>query len=193
MPRSVYLPQSNPTLTLRRNTPQGLEVWVWETPNGKGGVFYNAAAFWGKQSKPLWMNYFRDVFEQEKKISDTIKSYQAAQDAKAQARAERSQAVHGYKVGDILSGSWGYDQTQNSYYEVVGVPTPKVVVLREIGQKLVRQERGANYVVPVPGSFKGPLMKKIPGPGGRVRIESFLSVGKWDGSPDYETPSEFGH
>jgi hypothetical protein len=192
LPREIYLPRNNPTLSKRQNTPPGLDIWTWEEEAPLGTV-YRGVAFAGKSLKHLWNYRFKDVFQQEKQIKETIDNYNAVLAEKAKRQQTRALYSQTYKVGDVLSGSWGYDQTQNSYYEVVDVPTPKSVVLREIDQKVVRREHGANYVVPVPGAFKGPLMKKIPGPGGRVRIESFLSVSKWDGKPDYETPFEMGH
>jgi hypothetical protein len=189
LPKGLYLPRNNDTLIQRQGIPLGLEIWTWETTGTRGDLQYNAAAWVGKGQKPLWIFRFRNVFDQENKIAETLQNFKAAQARKQQERAERSQSTHGYNVGDILSGSWGYDQTQNNYYEVVVVPSPKVIIIREIGARGVDD----SHVVPVPGSFKGPPMKKIPGPGGRVRIESYLTISKWDGKPEYVTPAGFGH
>jgi hypothetical protein len=45
----------------------------------------------------------------------------------------------GVKPGDIFECSWGYDQTQNDFYEVVRVTATKAEV-RPIGSKLVDGE-----------------------------------------------------
>ena len=46
-----------------------------------------------------------------------------------------------YKVGDILHHSWGYDQTNSDFYQVVEVKTASVV-LRKIGAKTVEGSEG---------------------------------------------------
>lgn len=193
LPRSIYLPRDNPTLIQRKNTPPGLEIWTYEKDRGDGkGLGYYATAFWGRAQKPLWSFRFRDVMDQERKIQETIDIYKKDLERKVQQRAERSQFQHGLQVGDIMVGSWGYDQTNVDFYEIVGTPTPKMVVLREVGKKVVREERGADYVAAVPGHYKGPEIKKIPGPGG-VRINDVVTVRKWDGKPQYQTPWGMGH
>ncbi len=46
-----------------------------------------------------------------------------------------------YKVGDILHHSWGYDQTNCDFYQVVEVK-PASVVLKKIGTKTVPGSEG---------------------------------------------------
>ena len=81
---------------------------------------------------------------------------------------------------------------------MVGV-VGKQVIVREVESKIVRQERGADYVVPVPGHFtsRGRPLKKIPQKGYRdqpyVKIDSSQNAYPWDGKPKYETASGFGH
>ncbi|MCJ7743522.1 MAG: hypothetical protein MUO99_03065 [Dehalococcoidales bacterium] len=57
---------------------------------------------------------------------------------KAEARAR---FVNPYKVGDILHHSWGYDQTNCDFYQVVEVKKASVV-LRKIGTKTVPGSEG---------------------------------------------------
>ena len=59
-----------------------------------------------------------------------------------QAKQEaRKRFQNPYKVGDILHHSWGYDQTNCDFYQVVGVK-PASVVLRKIGAKTVPGSEG---------------------------------------------------
>jgi hypothetical protein len=46
-----------------------------------------------------------------------------------------------YKVGDILHHSWGHEQTNCDFYQVVGVKG-KTVVLKKIGSKTVPGSEG---------------------------------------------------
>jgi hypothetical protein len=63
-------------------------------------------------------------------------------------------ANHDIVVGDIFEYSWGYDQTNVDYFEVVGV-TPKTVKIRKIGAASVPDSEGfmSDKCVPVPGKF----------------------------------------
>jgi len=59
-----------------------------------------------------------------------------------QAKLEaRKQFQNPYKVGDILHHSWGYDQTNCDFYQVVEVK-PASVVLKKIGSKTVPGSEG---------------------------------------------------
>jgi hypothetical protein len=62
---------------------------------------------------------------------------------------------HGVEVGAIFCWSWGYDQTNVDFYEVVGV-TAKSVRVREIASEPVPgTDRGGMScsVRPIPGRF----------------------------------------
>lgn len=106
------------------------------------------------------------------------------------------EALSRLKVGDILYSSWGYDQTNIDFYEVVEVKA-KAVVIRKIESKVVRRETGADYVVAVPHKFTSPPMVKIPRDAGSlgvaVRINAYSSAFPWDGKPKYETGAGWGH
>jgi hypothetical protein len=58
------------------------------------------------------------------------------------------------KIGEIFRRSWGYDQTNVDYYQVVALKA-KTVVVREIIQARVKGSGGfmSCNVVPVKGSF----------------------------------------
>jgi len=71
----------------------------------------------------------------------------------------KSQYQNPYKVGDILHHSWGYDQTNCDFYQVVEVKTASVV-LRKIAAETVPGSEGfmSESVMPVKDTFieKGP-------------------------------------
>ena len=70
---------------------------------------------------------------------------------KAQAKAR---FVNPYKVGDILHHSWGYDQTNCDFYQVVEVKKASVV-LRKIGAQTVPGSEGfmCESLMPVKDAF----------------------------------------
>lgn len=103
---------------------------------------------------------------------------------------------HGDKIGigTILYRSWGYDQTNINYYQVVGMsPTGKTVKIREIAQI----DRGASGPMSgktraVPGAWIGdrPMTRRVnmgyrgqPG----VNFNSYSSLSIWNGEDQYHS------
>ena len=170
--------------------PEGtdLEIWQWEE-NGRP----YATAFQGKARKPLWDYWFSSVQSRNERIESTIqcrKEYLARKEAEKETRRAFR---HDFKVGDFLSCSWGYDQTNVDFYEVVGVPSGKSIKIRRVGCRVARESQTAEYVEPVAGKFLDdkPATKRVNEFG--IRINSFSSARKWDGSPCYRTAFGWGH
>jgi hypothetical protein len=65
------------------------------------------------------------------------------------------------KVGDLFYDSWGYDQTQVDFYEVVGLtPSGKSVRVQKVRQENVTDEGPTVQVKPVKGTNYGPVETK---------------------------------
>jgi len=98
-------------------------------------------------------------------------------------------------VGDIFVSSWGYDQTNVDFYQVVKT-LPSMIIIREIEKQLVRgRGEPTEYVMPMVNKFIGvPLRKKVQDYQGRayVRLNSFSSAHKWDGKPQQQTGGAYG-
>lgn len=76
---------------------------------------------------------------------------------RAQAKKDaRANMVNPYKVGQVLYDSWGYEQTNIDFYQIVEVK-PKSVVWREIGQNIVPGSSGnmCEHVTPAVDKFVG--------------------------------------
>jgi hypothetical protein len=100
------------------------------------------------------------------------------------------------QVGDILVCSWGYDQTNVDYYEVVAVKG-STCTIREIGARVVDGGRGSERVAPVAGAFIGEPMtgkrvQKTYGGGYCVKVDDH-HASQWDGQPEHRTASGYGH
>lgn len=96
-----------------------------------------------------------------------VRSFQGIIDADDQRKADRRAAKKAhreatlakgnpYKIGDLLSNSWGYDQTNVDFYQVVAV-TERSVTIREIAGDRVEGTEGfmSCQVRPVRDSFCG--------------------------------------
>ena len=74
------------------------------------------------------------------------------------------------KQGDILVSSWGYEQTNVDFYEVVKV-TAKTVTLIPIERKVQLKGFMRYEATPIPGSGKGKAF----------RITSYAIARLWNG------------
>ena len=168
------------------NEGTDLEIWTYDML----GKFY-AIAYQGKSSKHLFYNAFRSEQQRDKEIQDAIKSRKLTLESKALRSKERSEYQHTLNVGDILYSSWGYDQTNVDFYEVVQV-IGKAVAIRQIEKRVVSGNEYSEYVAPMPRKYIGPALKKIPR-NNSVRLNSFSSAWLWDGKPKSQSGLYGGH
>jgi hypothetical protein len=182
MERRHYIPSGIETELI---DPEGtdLEIRVYE----QGGKIFGIA--WaGKANKPLWHYRFPTRDRLDAAISRAITDRKSRQDMMQKRQDERQQFKHGLEVGAILYSSWGYDQTNISWYQVIEVKDSSVI-LREIAGKAA----GEDKVMPDIGHFiDGPKLKRV-GPGNVIRMTSYSRASVWDGKPKYETPIGMGH
>lgn len=111
-------------------------------------------------------------------------------------------------VGDILCCSWGYEQTNIDYYQVVAV-TKASVKIREIASQHVGGGTGYDLVAPVRDRF---MEGNIPGTNKRwegrsitkrftvsdhygycCRVTDHSHAYLWDGKADHATAAGYGH
>lgn len=168
---------------------------------------YRAMGFIGKSSKHAFNFGFPSKKDMDgylttwlAKIDDTMT---ARADAKAKLAAARN-APSTLKVGDILSVSWGYDQTNVNFYQVIKTIGKRTVHIREIASKVVDDNGPTTHVVAVKDAFLTPrdgqsandtygrvMTKRVSN--GRVKVYEFASASLWDGRPMYETGMGYGH
>ena len=115
-------------------------------------------------------------------------------EAKKELAAKKKAAVCPYKVGDILTGSWGYDQTNVDTYQVVKVKG-KSVVIKAICQEMVGDSEGhmSCQVMPVKNAFRenAEEITKRPqtynGENWYVKLNHSCHLRLWDGSSMYSS------
>lgn len=89
------------------------------------------------------------------------------------------------KKGDILASSWGYDQTNVCFYEVVKA-TEKTATVRELEKLRVENGNMTGYEMPIKGRYKGEeIRRKVHydryNEGGFLMIESYEYARLWNG------------
>lgn len=107
---------------------------------------------------------------------------------------ETTATVTAVQVGDIFCSSWGYDQTNVDFYEVVGL-TPASVRVRPVGLKVVAGDDFDEQVVPDTSRAGGVMTKRLKDWGGTpwFRVDSFSSASPWDGKPQRRSGRFGGH
>lgn len=98
---------------------------------------------------------------------------------------------NGCKIGDIYVCSWGYDQTNVDFYEIVATPTAKTIHLR----RLCATSQGAdNEKVAIPGKYlNDEILTKRVSSSDSFSLSKYKWLHRWDGTPQYETPANMGH
>ena len=114
----------------------------------------------GKQASPFFA-YLVDANNVEERISHAVVSEIEHADSKDLAKKKRKEDIDRMAatidVGTILYYSWGYDQTNPEYWEVVEKPSPKTVILRKLCTETVEGSEVSHgmacHVRPVPGEY----------------------------------------
>ena len=151
--------------------------------------------FKGKQSKPF-INYYYSTVEKaeariqvEKNATERRINEEAAEQAKL--KAAKTNFKSSFSEGSILTGSWGYDQTNVEFYEVLSVKGMSVV-LQEIGQSIEEDGFCSGRTMPNTNIRKGSPVKKricisVHGDSTyeRVKIGSCIRLSLWGGESRY--------
>ena len=155
-----------------------------------------AKMFIGKQAKPV-MHYHYETVEKrdaaiEKFFDDQAEVAKIKADRKAAEKARKEVAATDAKIGDIYYTSWGYDQTNVDFYQIVD-KKGQTFKVQQIGTKIVQEGRGSDGVIAEPNVKSGEVMtKRMNGTGG-FTMSSFEYASAWDGNPKHQTAWGFGH
>jgi hypothetical protein len=112
---------------------------------------------------------FASPAAREKWVREFFAGQAARAAAKAKRAAEKKAWVPDFKVGDILKGSWGYDQTNVDYFEVVAVKG-KMLEICELEQEQSGDGYGgSSKCVPLPGAYAKPERFRVRAQQGGVK------------------------
>ena len=178
------------TETERRETINGLEIIRKTWTNGRPWVtILNANRKPGNRfPKPILNLTFQSWERAEERIKSELDARVAWEEQKKKRAEERLAYRHDYKPGDILYTSWGYDQTNIEFFQVVAVPSSKSITVREIAQRHTDKPTGndmAAFTMPVPDNFIGEAVTKCVSPSGSIKFASYRYAWKWDGRELY--------
>ena len=105
---------------------------------------------------------------------------------KAEQKAARQLGAVRLEVGSILCGSWGYDQTNVEFFEVVALSeSRKTCAIRELRHDERATLSGmSGTVLPLPGEYTGPLLERKRVMNDRVSLD-VCTLSLWDGREMY--------
>lgn len=173
----------HPEQATRIDSPEGLGVAYiaeWKQP-GK----WQVVAYRGTAGKPDFNFIYRSREQAEQKIQDWFKSLVAHKIYVLESRRQQN-APHTFKVDDIITNSWGYDQTNVDCYQITRV-SEHFVWLKPIASELVPDEGCgpmSGRVVPNPGAFLDKPEEQHKATGAYVCFK-YGSGSKWDGRSLY--------
>lgn len=96
-----------------------------------------ATGFAGKAQKPTFNYRFKSAESRAKYVARWFGQIGEQMKRRAAYKAERKAEdakPHGVQVGDIFRASWGYEQTNVEYFQVVALRGTRQVMVREIGK-----------------------------------------------------------
>ncbi len=180
-----------------------LDLNIKKDTNSKN---YPTLTIWkGKALKPYHYYYYRTLEDRESRLSKIKEQRKKDLADKAKYNVRAKEAIKKHEpdvyVGQIWKSSWGYDQTNIDYYEVVKV-NGRAVWFQEIGHTLCGYECQENLIKPDRTCKKGEPFKKIlqvhyndrtGETYETISLNSYSSMHKWDGKISRETNSMFGH
>jgi len=195
-PSTRYIPKNSTA-----HSPDFVNAIVYAYDNASGQPC--AMAYRGKSNKPVWNYRFKSPGERYSKITDFLAQCKEIDERHAAYRAERAAAKkafrHSFQPGDILYTSWGYDQTNVEFFQVIRT-SEKQVTFREIAKDHVPGSDGfmCSSVIARPGEFLQDAKEytRTVGKGGHDDTKGTVSFSEhpggycrtlwaWDGKPHY--------
>ena len=101
---------------------------------------------------------------------------------------DKKQKINELNPGDILVSSWGYEQTNIDFFQVIK-STEKMATVQQIRGRIISQNGNMTGTVePVKNAFEGtPFRRKIKRFSDElfISITSFSSASFWGGKPEH--------
>ena len=179
--RQIYTPPPERIeRRIRHKQIKGAEVILFDTLQGKP-----AAMGWrsSRQVKPAFRYQYRDEKERATAVG---KFLEALKPAKGPGKSAGNKL---FPVGTVLVSSWGYEQTNIDFYQVVAHKGKATVVIREIAQDSVPQDDGLfsdrGHTTARKDVFIGEEFERRVSADGYLSVSSFQGLRAWDGKPRY--------
>lgn len=141
--------------------------------------------FSGRKVKPQILAFNLD--QQERMQAAITRHFNRVKEHENEkAKYKRAYSHEGIEIGDIFSHSWGYDQTNVDFYQVVGKTGKATLIVRPICSSRVEATGPmAEMVTALKDQFKGSEFKVRTD--GKYFKTNVGYASKWDGKPMYSS------
>lgn len=162
----------------------GSEAFVFQWAPG----YVVGLGFTGTAGKPAYYYRYRSVAAAQEKGEAHLAGIKAWRERVGRGRAERTEFRTNMAPGTVLSASWGYDQTNIDYYQVIRVVEGgRTVVIRPIASRTHVGDKDpwmTGSCWPLAGEFTGSESTHRVQPGEHVKVSSCATASPWDGKLD---------
>lgn len=150
-------------------------------------------AYVGKAGKPCAWYHYASAWARFAALIRLIVERRAVL-AERKARRDAAKRPHSLEVGHVFVASWGYDQTNVDYYQVVRIVGPRMVEVRKIRSRMVESGGEASMsgrAVPEIDDFCGEPARVLVNVGSYgpsispPGLGKYASAGLWNGRPNY--------
>lgn len=169
---------------VHQDVKYNVEVYYFTNENQKPCILM----FAGKAVKPYAHFYYSSLEERKKAKDRLIAEFADKQQAKRELAAKKRAFKHDVEIGDILHSSWGFEQTNNNFYQVIE-RTDKSVTIREIAYDYEATGDMTGRTKPRKDSFIGEPMQRRVSIYGYVKINSVQNAHKCDPNKFYSDSS----
>lgn len=172
-----YIPQNAQT----HDFPEAALI-AYAYQSGKGASYI---AYKGRQSKPIQHFSFSSA-ERRDRALDALVARETEREA---AKLARRQAGHGLSVGDIVYSSWGYEQTNVTFFQVVRLPSDRSATVRQLEDVTTQDDKASmtGFCSPKVGEFNSAAKEQTRRAIGLHRLSggrsSIGDLQKWHGRP----------
>jgi len=178
-PRREFFIPKNPS-EKREGPTKGTEIYLFTDEKGRPC----AKGFRGRAQKPTFHHYYQSEAQREKSLERWIEGekIEAAQKKKYR---DRMKAAHSLEIGQILCCSWGHEQTNVDFYQVVDLPSQYFVTLRKIASEVESSGELSmqGKATAKKDEFIGEPFKKRPDGENVVTLTSYSFARPWNGQP----------
>lgn len=157
----------------------GIEIYIYNSVR----TGQPCAIGWNgkRQVKPAFHYNFHNEQAREAHVTKFI-----ADAIAASAKRQERNAGHSLQVGDILNSSFGYDQTNQYFYEVVAVHGTRFISVMKLDTNSEPTGDMTAKETPIQGSYKGDaIRRKVVNNG--VYITDYNFAGRWDNLPKHSS------
>ena len=127
--REFYIPRQSSKVADRKSDAV---AYIFTAGNGRPAY----AIFYGKQAKPVARYSSKDEAERVKRVGEWFKARQRTLGAKAEWKARAAAAAKSFEVGDVLCSSWGYEQTNVFFYQIIARKGAKLTIHKISAEKI---------------------------------------------------------